>query len=373
MMEKKESPIRTWNKLINGLYSIDEVKREFVQIYENFYPDMCEFTINSYCPNTCKHCIYPHDFHVNNQNISLEDWRRILRNVYDKLGLRTFVINGRSINEKIFEVIKFIKSDLVDANVGLIIDGTLSEKHLRQIKDIKIDWLDISVDGFGADHDNQRNNQGVFDKTVEMLDKLSSYNNFKKINILTTLTTINQNSVIEMIRFFNDRGFLNFFITPVSIYNNNPDPKLKPSNEEFSVFLNKLLFDYKFFSDVFISLNIFDVDYFKYLKTNYKDIYDKMSEDYNFLNYREEVADNVFEICFYPNSLNSTREFIINSDGKNILPLVVADSKIDEKYVFADLQKVDFNQVTMPKITQTKAFDFYIDLFLEEKKKVGKK
>lgn len=365
-----QKPIVVWKELINNKYSKSYIGKRLKKMNKENLPYLCEFTVNNYCPNSCKHCIYPKDFHINNKNISYEKWKIILKNVYEKLKLKIFVINGRSLNDDIFRIIKFLKNAYNDIQVGLIIDGTISKEYIDKVVQLPVDWIDVSVDGLEKEHDIQRNEFGLFQKTLFLLFELKK-SPIEKINILTTITTINYKSILDMIVFFNQKGFLNFFITPVSVYNNKPNPKLKISKLEFQEFLEELLFKYKKLKNSYVKFHIFDIDYLVYLKDCFKKIYSNLNENYESLEYEEHSGDNDLLISIYPGSLTYTREYIINCDGRVVLPLVMANSVIDDKYVFSNLENIDFNHLSLRKNIEKEAFDFYVDLLIKEKSQLN--
>ena len=255
-------PIEIWKELINSESNEQEMQMRLEEIYRNNRPFIAEIIMNSHCPSRCLHCIYPPDYDRYNKNMSWEEWKTAFQIIYEKLGLKRFIFDGRAITKECIQAIRFLKKEFPGVKVGLIADGISLKPFVEDLIDCPPDWLDVSVDGLEKDHDIQRNTEGSYRKTIDALVRLKESDAFEKINTLTCLTTLNIKSVTGMIRHLNAQGFKNFFITPVSIMKGyRPDQGLQPKKEDFIYWLDELLETVKGLTDSWVEVDIYDALY----------------------------------------------------------------------------------------------------------------
>jgi len=235
----EESSALLWRNLVEDTGLNDsELKKGLQEIYKKNIPNFAEILINPYCSNKCKHCIYPSDYHCYNKTLEIGEWEKIISDLYKKLEFRHFIFGGRALNKTILKIVKYINDNFDDCKVGLIADGPAIKKHYDELSELKIDHLDISIDGLKETHDKQRNYSGSFDITVEQIKKLTAKDGtvakgrIGKLSILATLTTINKDDILPMIKYFNSElGLQNFFITPVAICEGyRPDKSVSAMN-----------------------------------------------------------------------------------------------------------------------------------------------
>ena len=81
-----------------------------------------------------------------------------------------FVHNGRVLREWHLDIFKNIKEKRPDMEIGLIDNGTYT-RYLDKFKEknIKLNWVDISVDGTKEFHNLQRNSLVSFDSMMNGL------------------------------------------------------------------------------------------------------------------------------------------------------------------------------------------------------------
>ncbi|MBR9701366.1 radical SAM protein [Candidatus Pacearchaeota archaeon] len=346
--------------------SQQELKEKLQEIYRKNLPPFAEILVNPHCPNKCKHCIYPEDYHCHNKTLGLETWKGIINNMYEKLEFRHFIFGGRGLNNTIIEIIRYLNKNFPDIKVGMIADGPAIKKYYDEICSLRIDHFDISVDGLKETHDEQRNFPGAFDITIEQIKRLLdgglAKGNIGKLSILATLTTINKEEILPMIKYLNeDFGLKNFFITPVSTYAGRPDKSLKPSYEETIGFIKETLEFFSRLNDSYVSFNIYEDDIINYLRENYSELYNKLKPTEDFFEFGEESGNNEFHFFWYPTAINGCREFIVNCDGKIFTGLVQALGKIPDKFIFGDVLEINKNREDFFKrLIESPAFDFYV-------------
>jgi MoaA/NifB/PqqE/SkfB family radical SAM enzyme len=295
-------------------------------------------------------------------------WERAFKVIHDELGLKRFVIDGRSLTAECIWAIKYLKENFGDVKVGLISDGVSAEPFIERLIDFPPDWLDVSVDGLEKEHDFQRSCSGAFDRTVNILHRLKDSNRFEKINLLTCLTNLNIHSVLEMIKFLNSKGFKNFFITPVTVLNGyRPDSSLQPQKEKFVSFLDDLLKGTNGLSDTWLEVDIYEAIYASAIKQLRPNLFSELIMKGEHLELVREYRSNEIHICYYPSSLTGVREFIVNSDGNIIPPKVMAMGKIPEGLIFDNILQFKLDGTLSEVLLNRKAFSFYFLEFLQEK------
>jgi len=358
-------PIRMWHDLMNSDLPEKELIEGLKRIYIENPPYVAEIIMNSYCPNRCRHCIYPPDFHIHNKNMGIEKWKNAFEIIYRELGLRRFIFDGRGLSNSCIEAIRYIKNNMHDAKIGLITDGVSAEPFLEDLVLLPLDWVDISVDGLEKDHDTQRGSKGAFRKTLKILNELKDSGRYEKVNISTCLTSININTILEMIESLNKEGFKNFFVTPVSIMEGyRPHQKLSLSDVKFVGFIDDLIEKARDFSDTWLEVGIYETMYANAIKRIKPDLFEEFLMDYEHLELRKVSGDNEVHICYYPSSLTGTREFILNTDGNIIPPKVMAMGEIPRTLVFGNILKASLD--IFRELIDKEAFSFYGSELMKE-------
>lgn len=361
-------PIEIWKELINSESNEQEMQIRLEEIYRNNRPFIAEIIMNSHCPSRCLHCIYAPDYERYNRNMSWEEWKTAFQLIYEKLGLKRFIFDGRAITRECIQAIRLLKEDFPNVKVGLIADGISLEPFVEDLIDCPLDWLDVSVDGLETDHDTQRNHKGSYRKTIDTLIQLKESDSFEWINILTCLTTLNIKSITGMIRHLNAQGFKNFFITPVSIMKGyRPDPGLQPKKEDFIYWLDELVEMVNKLSDSWVEVDIYDALYAAAIKQLRPKLFNELGLNYDHLKAMKRFGENEIHICYYPYSLTGIRELIVNSDGNVIPTNVMAMGKIPHELVFGNILGNEEWGSIFQNFTEKEAFSYYMEEFLQEK------
>lgn len=362
------SPIEQWHSLVCSHSSVSKLATGLQVVYTENRPTLAEILVESFCPSSCRHCIYPPDYHLFNRTLKVEQWEHILDKLHNELGFKTFIFGGRRLSKRILRLVAHIKNNFPQSLAGIIADCRDVEPLLADLVKKKPDWIDISVDGLAGEHDLQRGQQGAFAQVLLVLQRLREVAPETKINILPCLTTINLSSVVEMMVFFNRRGFKNFFISPVTVYENqHPDPGLVPDDKNFIRFIADLKNKLAVFEDAWVEINLYDITYVSALKRLWPDLYNRFStEGFDHLEYREKVADSELYINYYPVSLNGINELIVNSNGDVIPPMVMALGKIEAEMIFANLLRNKCREGFFAGLLRGKAFSLYVAQLLQE-------
>jgi len=353
-------PIDIWRRLISSGDTGEKSVQSLADLYASNRPVNLEVLLNSHCPSQCRHCIYPPDYPVFNANLSAEQWFDICEHAYEKIGLRVFLFNGRHLREKDANLIGRLKKQYPDVSVGVVVSGGISEKTAIALIDANPDWVDVSVDGDEIDHDRQRAEKGSFGRTLQLLEQLQSSDNLEKVNVLTCLTTLNAGSVIRMIKQIHQKGFPNFFITPLTVLDGiRPDPRLRPSRNMLAGFLDDFLEVCQDLDDSWLEFNFFEAAYFKDIMSVRPDLFKTAQKSYDHLEAVYRFGNNECHFSYYPGSLTGIRELVLNSNGDVIPPKVVGMGKIDRKLVFGNMLHDRFDADFNKTISTHSGFGFY--------------
>jgi MoaA/NifB/PqqE/SkfB family radical SAM enzyme len=365
------APIDTWWDLIHSDNSRIETTKMLRQVYESNLPTLGELLFTSACQYRCQHCFYHADYSKFNDNLSLEQWKVIIKDIYDNLGIRTFVHCGRSIDKTGIETLKWMRQSFNDLKIGLIDNGISLIPYLDELDDIQPDWIDISFDGMEEEHDLQRGQSGSFKKALSTISYLNQKDSVPKISILICLTSLNKDSVINLIEFMNHKGFKNYFIFPVSTFDDyRPFKELRVSDMDFVEFIQKLYLSTHKFKDIWIEVNMFDVEYVKGIKTFYPELWNRFIPEYEHLTYKKLQDGNEIYINYYPLSLHGIREFSVNCNGDVFFPQVVRKGRLSDEDVVGNLLSYESSEV-MKRLRGSK-LEFHVDDLLKEKKVIGR-
>ena len=359
------APIDIWLDLVHSNKD-DDIPRKFRNIYKST-PLFGEIVFNSSCNFNCRHCIYRNDYSKYNLNISSDQWKKIIESIYVDLNIRKFVNSGRSVNDTAIEVLRWMRESFADIEMGMIDNGISMLPYLDVLPDLQLDWIDISIDGMEKEHDLQRNQVGSFQKVLSTVSYLKEKHIAPKINILICLTKLNKDSVIDLIKFMNKKGFKNFFISPVTTFSDyGPVETLKVTDEDFVNFIKDLTDSLHRFKDTWIELNLFDLEYMRYIRNCFHELQIDLKPEYDRLSWQVLSRDNEFYINYIPLSLNGIREFVVNSNGDAIFPLVMRKGLIPENEVIGSL--IYQSPIEILRLLRDLKLDFYLDAFFAEKK-----
>lgn len=363
-----KAPVNAWLDLIHSDMPEKDLAEALRDIYRTQRPSVAELILEAYCPNRCKHCIYPPDYHRFNETLSSGKWAEVLRKLYANIGLRTFIFSGRSLTGKGINVIRAFRHEFPDGRIGLICEGRSLEPLAAGIISLAPDWVDVSLDGMENEHDTQRDDPGSFQRSIDVLRLLKDSGVLPKINILTCLTTLNMGSVLDMIGLLNGEGFKNFFITPVTVARGyRPDPALEPKMADFVRFVDRLVSFAETLADSWVELDIYEAIYARAIQMFRPELFSGFVIDDEHLEFVRENGDNEIHLAYYPSSLTGLREFIVNSDGRVIPPKVMAMGKIPKKLIFGNALDLTGERDIFDGLMNSEAFSFYVAELLQEK------
>ena len=327
--QKNMKPIETWWNLVNSESSSEKTSVIFKDIYNENLPTMAEMIFSGFCPHACLHCIYPHDYDRANAALPTDTWKIIINKLYNQLAIKTYMNIGRILDDNGLELLSYLRGHFEDIKVGLIDDGTTILPHIETLQDIKLDWIDISVDGLEREHDLQRNCKGRFRETEKALFRLKEKRIATKINILITATKINILTIPGIIRYFNEKGFKNFFISPVIDFKPwKSNDQIKISDQDWISLFKEIHSQLDEFADVWIEFFCCEIDQIlPFIKSSVIDFLSfTFSDDSMCWDFSE--GDNNFYVSFEPFSLAGVKDCVISPGGKIIYNKSMATCKI---------------------------------------------
>jgi MoaA/NifB/PqqE/SkfB family radical SAM enzyme len=195
---------------------------------------------SSGCNLKCKHCSYLCKSSPE-QNIPIKKLKETINDAI-KSGIKLVVLVGREPLlefNRTKEILDFLKDKNV--KVGMVTNGTLVSKHIRDLKKYNFYYIDVSLDGPEKEHEINRG-KGSFGKAKEGIKLILNNCNYKKFFLSSTLMAYNYKALPKMVIEFTTYGVENFcFGTYIYTGENSKEWKLETSQLlEFIDSLKKL-------------------------------------------------------------------------------------------------------------------------------------
>ena len=327
-------------------------------------PRNAEFIVATGCGFAGKHCIYPASFPRFNSSLEPAQWRQILRTCANDLGMTTFVHGGRSLDRTGLTVLENLRADAPAARIGLIDNGISFRPFQSAVRDLGLDWIDVSLDGSPQDHDLQRGKTGAFDQGLDGAVWLLENDAAPRVNVLTCLTSINAGSVPDMIRSVHSLGFRNFYVTPVTVVNDTqPEPRLRLDAHSFSAALTSLEAASLDIDQAWLEVNFFGPEYLRALWQCAPGRAAAFEAGDGALTMKAQAPGDdstTFRVNFFPGSLAGTREFIVNTNGDLVLPKAVSFGNLPREMVVGNVL-ASGAKTLLDNLSSSAAFKGYID------------
>jgi hypothetical protein len=363
------SPAERWLDLVRR----DGTAPELASLYLDHPPLQGEIIFTGACAYTCAHCIYPPDFAAANRSLEAEVWETLFLAMHNELGVNTFVYGGRSVSSPGIDTMKALRRSVPSAYVGMIDNAVSYVPFRNELINLRLDWIDISVDGDERSHDLQRGKPGGYRETIAGIDWLLRNQAAPKINILTCLTSLNIESVVPMIKSLRGHGLPNYFITPVAFLDGvRPDPSLRIEGKVLVDFIDALIVKLPTLNDVWIELVYSDADLLASLLKAHPEWLRRMSVDRDSLiidlsvNHVGSGLRNELLLRYSPLSMTGTRELIVNTNGDVVVPKSVGYGKIPESMVVGNLTQQQPAEMHRSLVV-SQAFEFYATEFKKER------
>lgn len=172
--------------------------------------------INHECNLRCKHCFYGND-ELYGEELTADEWKTVIEQLLD-IGVRHFHIAGREpfINNKVIEILKHLKKIKESQEIiyGVITNGILVKDYLNELSDLRLDYLDFSVDGTEKSHEWIRGEK-TFKKTIDSLKNAVEKNVASTIYVSSVAHKRNYSDLPRMLEYLHKLGVRNFFVQPM--------------------------------------------------------------------------------------------------------------------------------------------------------------
>jgi len=181
--------------------------------------------VNMRCNLACRHC-YLRVPRPHGEALRPDEWRQVFRDVVAVPGVRLVSLVGKEVfvDDTGIELVR----SLVEAGrlrarpprFGAVTNGTRLGSVLPHLKELGLDYLDVSVDGIRPVHDAIRG-RGAFDQVVRWLPEAVEILGADRLYAVTTIQRLNfrwvPETIAELARLGLRRFGLQFYVpTPVT-------------------------------------------------------------------------------------------------------------------------------------------------------------
>ena len=166
------------------------------------------FELTYRCNLNCPYCYVGSDRKKN--ELSTEEWFNIIKQI-PRYSFVTLV-GGEPLVRHDFKEILFKTSKRVFGKLNVVTNGILIDEEIIDafIKS-KMMLLSVSIDGWGKNHDLNRNREGIFDRITKNLETLNykrmKHNNKPMIDIKTIVLNNNIDDLIKLYEYTTEMGF----------------------------------------------------------------------------------------------------------------------------------------------------------------------
>lgn len=173
-------------------------------------PSTLIFYATNKCNAKCKHCFYWKDLNKKEQELNLEQIRKIANSLKRKLDLLVITGGEPFLREDIGEICNIFYEKNNTKRISIDTNGTLSDTINNKVEDIlkanpsKQLSIFISLDGMEKTHDTIRGIRNAFsavEKTLKNLKELEQKHRNLSIMVATTITRDNLNEIEDIIKF----------------------------------------------------------------------------------------------------------------------------------------------------------------------------
>ncbi|BCL35033.1 radical SAM protein [Nostoc sp. MS1] len=193
--------VRQWlsvgQKQINSyqLYQLLRTKSRPIQL---------EIGIGNTCGLECKHCFLGYESGaMSSPLIPMPILLNTVTKMVEKMGTRLIAVTDRDAlipqrSIPFFEHLAKLRTQYSQIKIGGVTNGLTIDKYADDLERIKLDYLDISLDGLRGEHDKIRG-EGKFDLTLKNLKIALNRQLAERVIVATTLHRFNDDSVIRLI------------------------------------------------------------------------------------------------------------------------------------------------------------------------------
>jgi MoaA/NifB/PqqE/SkfB family radical SAM enzyme len=177
----------------------------FCDLLQHARPTQVEIGIGNTCGLECAHCFLGYGSgDMAGKLVPLETLAEVSTEFIEDFGSRIFCVTDRDAltprrSVPFFEHLAGLRRRYPDLKFGGVTNGLALNRFADDLERIRLDYLDISVDGLRHEHDAVRG-QGTFDRVLEGLRSAVQRGLAERVMVATTLTRLNHASLIVLIR-----------------------------------------------------------------------------------------------------------------------------------------------------------------------------
>lgn len=205
------------------------------------------FELTYRCNLQCPYCYVGSD--RNKQELSTQEWFDVIKQI-PFYSFITLVGGEPLVREDFIPILeKACKKTFGKVNVvsnGLLLDDEIIDAFIKT----KMILLSVSLDGYGKNHDINRNRDGIFDKIMGNLENLNSR---KKRPMVDIKTIVLENNLDDLPKLYKMCSDMNFEFLSISFLRNN---NLKQNSILFDSFMPE-------FNENYPIQKYFDMEHFK--------------------------------------------------------------------------------------------------------------
>lgn len=290
------------------------------------------FELTYLCNLKCPYCYVGDDRKKN--ELTTEEWFKVI----DQIPWYSFVtlVGGEPLIRKDFVEIFEKTSRKTLGKVGVVTNGILmSDEIIDTFIKNKLLLLSVSLDGYGENHDKNRDKEGIFDKIISNLDNLNAKKTNKSKPMVDIKTIVLENNLDDLPKLYKLCDDMNFDFLSISFLRNNNLKQNSVLREQFGEefyaqkYPIKPYFDMEHFKEVYREIESMSKS--STVKIRYSPKFegssDSLSKIEKFFEYPEDKPiQEVYEPCMYPFS-----NMMINPQGDVYPCLSVKIGNVREK------------------------------------------
>lgn len=273
------------------------------------------FELTYLCNLQCPYCYVGEERKKN--ELSTEEWF----NIIEQIPFYSFVtlVGGEPLIRKDFVQILEKTAKKTSGKLNVVSNGILiNDEIINAFIKSKMMLLSVSIDGYGKNHDINRNKEGIFDKIIANLDNLNSKKGKKGKPMVDIKTIVLENNLDDLPKLYKLCEDMNFDFLSISFLRNN---NLKQNS------VLRETFGEEFYMQKYPIEPYFDMEHFKEVYKEIEAMKGKtqirfspkiegkeikvLEQIEQFFSYPEDkVIQEIYEPCMYPFS-----NMMINPQG----------------------------------------------------------
>lgn len=193
--------------MVDGTPFDDKTKAEMLLAQKEELPYLVSAVMERACNLSCKHCLYQDEkssANASREGHLAEVIQNMVRNMPEASEDRDakFMSAGRILRPWHLDLFKSLREIRPDVKLGVIDNGTFTKLLAKWPEGLKMDWIDISIDGTEEHHNEQRGSDVAYSKAMNGLrharEVVRPHNEGGYVASLLTLTNINSEDVLKV-------------------------------------------------------------------------------------------------------------------------------------------------------------------------------